>query len=174
MRVTGAVPVDEVRATAYTIPTEQPESDGTLEWDSHTILLVEARAGSRTGIGYTYTQAGAGDVVNGKLAGVVEGKDALGVGALWASMWHEVRNYGQTGLAATAISAVDIALWDLKARLLDLPLTVALDAVHDSTPIYGSGGFCNYSDSELARQLAGLGRRRDPAGEDEDRPGPRA
>jgi L-alanine-DL-glutamate epimerase-like enolase superfamily enzyme len=151
----GAIPVSDVGARLYTIPTEQPEADGTLAWDSHTVLLTTVSAGGVTGLGYSYTQAGASGVVTGKLAEVVTGRDALDVGGAWAAMWHAVRNYGQNGLVATAVSAVDIALWDLKSRLLDVPLTVAIDAVHDGTPIYGSGGFCNYTDAQLRDQLAG-------------------
>lgn len=151
----GPVPVESVEAMLLTIPTEQAEADGTLEWDSLTVLLVRATAGGATGVGYSYTQSGASSVVTGKLADVVRGTDALRVGAAWSAMWHAVRNYGQTGLVSTAISAVDIALWDLKARLLGLPLVDVLDAVHDATPIYGSGGFCNYSDNQLAAQLSG-------------------
>jgi len=147
--------IDSLDVRAYTIPTEQPEADGTLEWDSHTIVLVEARAGGQAGIGYSYTQTAAVDVISGKLADVVTGCDALRVGAAWAAMWPAVRNYGQTGVVSTAISAVDIALWDLKSRLLDRALVDVIDAVHGATPIYGSGGFCNYTDVELTDQLRG-------------------
>jgi len=147
--------IDSLDVSVYTIPTEQPEADGTLEWDSTTMLVVEAHGGGATGLGYTYTQAGAADVVSGKLAEVVSGLNVLNVAAAWAKMLAAVRNFGQTGIAATAISAVDIALWDLKARILDIPLVVAIDAVHETVPIYGSGGFCNYSDETLAEQLAG-------------------
>jgi L-alanine-DL-glutamate epimerase-like enolase superfamily enzyme len=147
--------IESVEASAYTIPTEQPEADGTLEWDSTTLLIVAAKAAGRTGVGYSYTQEGAAAVVNGKLSGIVTGQDALRPGAQWAAMMHAVRNYGQTGLAAMAISAVDVALWDLKARLLDRPLVEVLDQVHEATPIYGSGGFCNYTDEQLRDQLAG-------------------
>jgi L-alanine-DL-glutamate epimerase-like enolase superfamily enzyme len=77
----------------------------------------------------------------------------LDVGAAWQAMVHEVRNLGATGLTSMAISAVDSALWDLKARLLDVPLVVALDAVHDTVPVYGSGGFTSYDDQQLAGQL---------------------
>jgi L-alanine-DL-glutamate epimerase-like enolase superfamily enzyme len=169
-----ATPVESVTAAAFTIPTEQPEADGTLEWEATTLLLVQARAGDCTGLGYSYTQAGAVDVVEGKLAGVVSGADALRAGAAWASMWAAVRNYGQTGLVSTAIAAVDVALWDLKARLLDRPLVDVLDAVHDATPIYGSGGFCNYTDQQLAEQLtgwveAGIPRVKMKTGRDPDR-----
>lgn len=149
------VAIESLGVSAYTVPTEQPEADGTLQWDSTTVVLVHARAGGRTGLGYSYTHAAAADVVESKLAGVVVGTDALRVGTSWAAMWREVRNFGSTGLVSMAISAVDIALWDLKARLLDVPLVVALDAVHDSTPIYGSGGFCNYTDEQLSDQLGG-------------------
>jgi L-alanine-DL-glutamate epimerase-like enolase superfamily enzyme len=152
---TDAVAVDHLDVSAYTIPTEQPEADGTLEWDSTTMVLVEARGGGATGIGYSYTHDAAAEVVKGKLAGVVEGMDVMAVGAAWAAMWHAVRNFGQTGVVSMAISAVDIALWDLKARVLDQPLIGVLDAARDSTPIYGSGGFCNYTDEALADQLTG-------------------
>jgi L-alanine-DL-glutamate epimerase-like enolase superfamily enzyme len=151
----GSVPIESLDVRLYTIPTEQPEADGTLEWDSTTVLLVLAHASGQTGLGYSYTQSGAADVVSGKLASVVSGREAMRVGDAWSAMWSAVRNYGQTGLVSTAISAVDIALWDLKARLLDRPLVDVLDAVHDATPIYGSGGFCNYTDRQLAEQLAG-------------------
>jgi L-alanine-DL-glutamate epimerase-like enolase superfamily enzyme len=54
-----------------------------------------------------------------------------------------------------AIAAVDVALWDLKARLLGLPLCRLLGTVRDRVPIYGSGGFTSYDDERLQRQLSG-------------------
>ena len=147
--------VDHVQATAYTIPTDGPESDGTLEWDSTTLVLVRVSGGGRTGIGYTYAGPAAVQVVSGHLAGVVQGRDATAPAASWAAMQHAVRNLGRPGLVAEAISAVDVALWDLHARLLDVPLTIALGALHDATPIYGSGGFTSYDDRRLREQLGG-------------------
>jgi L-alanine-DL-glutamate epimerase-like enolase superfamily enzyme len=154
-RTAERVPIEEVKASAYTIPTDQPESDGTLEWDHTTLVVAQARAGGQTGLGYTFAHVGAVDVIADTLAGVAVGVDAMSPSAAWTQMSHEVRNYGQTGLVSTAVSAVDIALWDLKARLLDLALVVVLDAVHDSTPIYGSGGFTSYDLDELECQLSG-------------------
>jgi L-alanine-DL-glutamate epimerase-like enolase superfamily enzyme len=151
----SSVPIDDVRAAAYEIPTDAPESDGTLEWDSTVLVTVEVDAGGRTGLGYTYAHPSAVALVTDKLAGIVRGRDAFDVRACWAAMVHEVRNLGATGLVAMAISAVDSALWDLKARLLEVPLVVALDAVHESIPIYGSGGFTSYDDAQLADQLSG-------------------
>ena len=147
--------IDGVRASAYEIPTDAPESDGTLEWDSTVLVVVEVDAGDRTGLGYTYAHPAAAQLVTGKLAGILRGRDAFDVRATWLAMVHEVRNLGATGLVAMAISAVDSALWDLKARLLEVPLVVALDAVHETVPIYGSGGFTSYDDTQLTEQLAG-------------------
>ena len=147
--------VENVTASAYTIPTDAPESDGTLEWDSTTLVVVQATAAGETGLGYTYAGPAAAQVVTGKLAGVVEGLDATTPAASWAAMVHAIRNLGRPGLVATAISAVDIALWDLGARLAGVPMAVAVGAVHAATPIYGSGGFTSYDDEQLAGQLAG-------------------
>ena len=70
-------------------------------------------------------------------------------------MHRSVRNLGRPGVAATAISAVDIALWDLKARLLGVRLARLLGAVHETVPVYGSGGFTSYAERHLASQLGG-------------------
>lgn len=146
--------VSAVRAAAYEIPTDQPESDGTLEWTSTVLVLVEADAGGRTGIGYTYAHKSAATLVTSLLSDVVTGRDADDVRATWLAMVRAVRNLGTTGLAAMAISAVDNALWDLKARLHDLSLADLLGPAHDTVPVYGSGGFTSYDDHTLASQLA--------------------
>jgi L-alanine-DL-glutamate epimerase-like enolase superfamily enzyme len=70
-------------------------------------------------------------------------------------MWRAVRNLGRPGIASTAISAVDCALWDLKARILQVPLSTLLGQVRDGAAIYGSGGFTSYTDAQLTNQLAG-------------------
>jgi L-alanine-DL-glutamate epimerase-like enolase superfamily enzyme len=146
--------LERLDVAAYTIPTDEPESDGTLEWDSTTIVVVEARAGGRVGLGYTYCDAAAAEVVRGSLANVVEGAD-LDVRARWLELGARMRNAGRPGIAFCAISAVDQALWDLKARLLDVALVDLLDAAHTDVPIYGSGGFCSYSLERLQQQLGG-------------------
>ena len=155
MSVAVGAAVERLQAAAHTIPTDRPESDGTLEWDSTTIVVVEAHADGRVGLGYTYTDGAAADLVTGKLAEVIGGSDALAVGAAHDAMGRALRNVGRPGLAWCALSAVDLALWDLKARMLDLPLVRLLDAVRDQVPIYGSGGFCTYEPDDVAEQLGG-------------------
>jgi L-alanine-DL-glutamate epimerase-like enolase superfamily enzyme len=147
--------VERLEVHAYTIPTDEPESDGTLEWDSTTIVVVEAHAGGKKGVGYTYCDAAAAEVVSSQLADVVEREDAMDVRAAWLRMTAQVRNAGQPGIGFCAVSAVDQALWDLRARLLDVPLVVLLGAAHEDVPIYGSGGFCSYSTERLCEQLGG-------------------
>ncbi len=147
--------IDDVAVRVFRIPTDAPEADGTLTWNDTTMVLVELAAGGHCGLGYAYSAAAAGEIVKDKLAGVVRGQDPMDIPALWQAMVGVVRNVGRRGVAANAISAVDIALWDLKAKLLDLPLYKLLGAVRETVPIYGSGGFTSYSDARLQEQLAG-------------------
>ena len=147
--------VERLDVSVYTVPTDFPESDGTAKWDATTMVLVEAHAGDRIGLGYTYGDAATGVLVRDTLAAIVEGRDAMAVTANWQALGCACRNLGRPGLASMAIAAVDTALWDLKARLLELPLATLLDAAHGSVPIYGSGGFTSYPDERLAAQLGG-------------------
>jgi L-alanine-DL-glutamate epimerase-like enolase superfamily enzyme len=148
-------PIGSVRARAYTIPTDEPEQDGTLDWDSTTLIVATVEAGGYEGIGYTYAGKGNAGLIGGKLAKALKGQDAFDIPGCVAIMEREVRNMGRRGLAGTAISAVDVALWDLKAKQLDLPLVRLLGAARPHVPIYGSGGFTNYTDARLAAQLGG-------------------
>lgn len=147
--------ISAVRAAAYDVPTDQPESDGTLEWSSTVLVVVQAEAGGRTGVGYTYAHKCVVPLVSSLLADTVAGNDVDDVRASWLSMVQAVRNLGATGLAAMAVSAVDNALWDLKARVHEVSLVDLLGAAHDAVPIYGSGGFTSYDDATLAAQLGG-------------------
>ena len=149
------VSVERLDVSAYEVPTDEPESDGTFEWDSTTIVVVEAHAGAKAGLGYTYAPAAAGKLVEEKLASEVEGADALAPAETWEKLGRALRNAGRPGIGAMALAAVDCALWDLKARLLELPLVDVLPRAHDAVPLYGSGGFCSYSLGRLREQLAG-------------------
>ncbi len=154
MTVRPEATVERLDVSVYTVPTEETESDGTLEWTATTAVVIEAYAAGRRGLGYTFGSPAAAAVVREHLAPMVEGADALAVRPRWQSMVAGVRNIGRGGIAATAISAVDIALWDLAARLLDAPLVTLLGRAHDAVPVYGSGGFTSYSVERLSEQLA--------------------
>src|SRR5579883_950431 len=135
-----ATPVQRLTVSVFVVPTDAPESDGTLEWQETTVVVVEARAGAHTGLGWTYADRAAAEVVHGKLAGAVEGRDAMDIPAHQARMTAAVRNLGRPGIASMAISAVDAALWDVKARLLGVALVKLLGARRRCAPVYGSGG----------------------------------
>jgi L-alanine-DL-glutamate epimerase-like enolase superfamily enzyme len=149
------VTVERLETCCFTIPTDETESDGTLEWSSTTIVVVEAVGGGRRGIGWTYAPEAAGGVVTELLAPRVPGRSLDDLGALWLELGAALRNAGRPGVAFCALSAVDLALWDLRARLLDVPLATLVPAAHDRVPVYGSGGFCSYADERLAEQLGG-------------------
>ncbi|HEY1371433.1 MAG TPA: enolase C-terminal domain-like protein [Candidatus Binatia bacterium] len=150
--------IDRIEVSAYTIPTDFPESDGTLEWSATTIVVVEARGGGKCGIGYSFADTATARLIMDKLAPLVTGRETLDVQASWLAMVRAIRNLGRPGIASMAIAAVDVALWDLKARLLDLPLVELFGRMRDAIPVYGSGGFTSYSIQQLQAQLGGWAR----------------
>jgi L-alanine-DL-glutamate epimerase-like enolase superfamily enzyme len=152
----GTVPIESITVHAFEFPTDGPdgqEQDGTLTWSSTTLILVEARAGGHTGVGYTYGEVSTALLAESKLADVVTGMDALAPPAAWRQMSVQLRNAGQPGIGAMALSATDVALWDLKARLLGQPLHRVVPSFRNEVPIYGSGGFTNYPVPRLVEQI---------------------
>jgi L-alanine-DL-glutamate epimerase-like enolase superfamily enzyme len=153
--VIDAPELQDLTSAVYVVPTDAPEADGTLAWDKTTLVLVTARAGGEQGIGWSYAAGAAASVVTEVLADVVTGRSALDVTGCNEAMARAVRNIGRPGIAATAISAVDIALWDLKARLLGCGVADLAGRVHASIPVYGSGGFTSYEEAQTREQLSG-------------------
>ncbi|HNM85811.1 MAG: enolase C-terminal domain-like protein [Mycobacterium sp.] len=152
--VASAARIAELSAGAYTIPTDGPEADGTLAWDRTTLVVVEARWADVVGIGWTYGSPACADVIHDLLADAVLGRSAFDVAGCFDAMVKAIRNVGRSGIGGQAISAVDVALWDLKARILDAPLHHLIGAVHDAVPVYGSGGFTTYDAGRLREQLS--------------------
>ncbi len=147
--------VERIAVSAYKIPTDYPEADGSYSWDATTLVLVEASAGGQSGIGYTYADTATAEMIRSLLASVVVDHDAMAIPEMWQAMIHAIRNLGRPGVSSMAIAAVDNALWDLKCRLLDVSLVTLLGAAHADVPVYGSGGFTSYPIERLQRQLGG-------------------
>jgi L-alanine-DL-glutamate epimerase-like enolase superfamily enzyme len=147
--------IEAVRTGVYTFPTPRPESDGTLTWDATTAVTVTVEADGVSGLGWSYTSAATAALVTGELVDVVTGRDVHDVPGSWEAMVRACRNLGRPGIVSQAIAAVDIALWDLKARLLGIPLHALFGATRATVPVYGSGGFTSMSDDELRDQVAG-------------------
>ncbi len=147
--------IDTVEATAYAVPTDHPEADGTLEWDSTTLVLAQVRSGDQIGIGYTYAHRGTALVITDPLCKALVGGNPLDIPALWTSMHRSLRNIGRPGMGLMAMSAVDHALWDLKGKLLGRSVVDLLGHCRPAVPVYGSGGFTSYSLKRLQNQLSG-------------------
>ncbi|HEX6634590.1 MAG TPA: enolase C-terminal domain-like protein [Usitatibacter sp.] len=154
----ATAPIEAVGVDVFTIPTDTPESDGTLAWDATTMVLVRVRAAGREGLGYSYADTATAILVRDKLAPLVAGRDAWSINDRWLDMVRAIRNLGRPGICSMGISAVDTALWDLKAKLLGVALVDLLGAARDSITAYGSGGFTSYSLERLREQLGGWAR----------------
>lgn len=146
--------ISGLSTAVYAFPTREPEADGTLRWDATTAVTVTLQAGGQTGLGWTYSARAAAAVIGDKLADAVDGRDAHDIAGGWSAMHRACRNLGTKGLVMQAISAVDMAWWDLKARLLDVPVSTLLGQCRNEVPIYGSGGFTTLSDAQLEEQVA--------------------
>lgn len=118
------------------------------------MVLVEIEAGGKSGIGYTYADRCVAFFIDRTLREFIIGADALQIPEINKTLVSAIRNNGNCGLAAMAVSGVDNALWDLKAKLLDLPLAELLGMVREDFPIYGSGAFTSYPIRKLQEQLA--------------------
>ena len=147
--------VGRLEVAAFTVPTETPEADGTLAWNETTLVLVRPSACGVRGLGYSFADIATAHVIEAHLKRAVVGGNCLNISELWSAMARAVRNLGRPGICSMAISAVDNALWDLKARLLHVSVADLLGRAHSSIAAYGSGGFTSYSESQLKRQLSG-------------------
>ena len=147
--------IESIATAAYRIPTDAPESDGTLEWDSTTLVTAHVSASGMQGFGYSYASRAAAVLMADTLAPLLAERDALDTAARWNDMVRAVRNIGRPGVGSMAIAAVDVALWDLKAKVLGVSLASLLGMCRDQVPVYGSGGFTSYTRDRLAAQLGG-------------------
>src|SRR5579884_229134 len=102
--------LERLTVSGYTIPTDFPEADGTISWDKTTMVLVEASAAGKTGLGYTYGSLAAARLIADKLAPAIQGHDVFNVPGAWHAMVHSIRNDGRPGIGSMAVSAVDCAL----------------------------------------------------------------
>jgi L-alanine-DL-glutamate epimerase-like enolase superfamily enzyme len=147
--------VEQLDVSAYTVPTKTPEADGTLAWSETTLVLVRVSGSGAGGLGYSFADIATANLIDAHLKRTIIGGNYLNISELWVGMVRAIRNLGRPGICSMAISAVDNALWDLKAHLLQLSVVDLLGRAHQSIAAYGSGGFTSYSDDELRRQLGG-------------------
>lgn len=148
------IPIEKVDLAAYTIPTDAPEGDGTFRWESTTLIVCEVHAADRIGLGYTYGNQATALVAAHLAEKCLLHQPVVNIPDLHTALVSQVRNDGSRGIASMAISALDIALWDLKAKLLQCSVLDLFGAARSSVTAYGSGGFTTYSSRQLASQLS--------------------
>jgi L-alanine-DL-glutamate epimerase-like enolase superfamily enzyme len=153
--MTSAVKVRGGTVGSFTIPTDAPEADGTFAWDSTTLVVVELDCGDVRGFGYTYSHRATVVVARELIEKCVVGSDVGETNAIFSRMRQRERNYGTQGIAACAVSAVDMALWDAKAKLCGQPLCKVLGMMREAVPVYGSGGFTTYTKEQMRAQMDG-------------------
>jgi L-alanine-DL-glutamate epimerase-like enolase superfamily enzyme len=119
------------------------------------VVLVEVEAGGELGLGYSYADVAAALIIGDRLAPIVEGGDPAAIPQLHARLAAEVGELGRGGIGARALSAVDAALWDLRARLLGVPLCELFGRARDRVAVCGVGS-AGLGVDEAARELGEL------------------
>ena len=151
--------ITDITTTELVHPCSKPIQDATIPppgFGSMGYFFVHIHTDEGfKGLGLTYSTPGIRQVVENGLKSVLVGQDPFNIEKLWNDMFWQVRGYGRKGIAFCAISAVDIGLWDLKAKALGLPLYRLLGPYTDSVPVYGSGGWTNYTQEELVAEMVG-------------------
>lgn len=137
--------ITEVESFAISIPLEEPVAFATriVEERDHTVVRIHTADGTK-GIGYTLGYGGAtliADAVEELLVPIIEGQDPRDTTRLWQEMFDGTVQIGRKGVLLRAISIVDIALWDIKAKKAGMPLYKLLGGTADRIPSYASGGY---------------------------------
>jgi L-alanine-DL-glutamate epimerase-like enolase superfamily enzyme len=126
-----------------------------VECVGYTIVRVRTDQGLE-GIGLTYHEVGGEatrSLIQYDIAPKIIGRDPMDTEVIWNELFNYLRGVGRKGLTFCAISAVDIALWDLKGKILDLPLYRLLGGGRTKVPVYASGGWTSYDDDELVAEM---------------------
>lgn len=137
--------IAEVESFAVSIPLAEPVAFATrvVEERDHAVVYVRTDDGTE-GVGYSLGYGGAGliaDAVSDLLAPMLVGEDPRDTTRLWREMFDGTVQIGRKGVVLRAISCVDIALWDVKAKAADMPLYKLLGGSRERVPAYASGGY---------------------------------
>ena len=154
--------ITDVKTTFIHIPHLETIKDATIRHPTPGRSQCYARILTDEGIeGLGFGDGGRASqtLINDSLKPILIGQDPLCIEKLWDDMFWRLRGVGRKGLAFAAISAVDTALWDLKAKRFGVPLYQLLGPYTDSVPIYGSGGWTHFSIDELVAEQVGYAER---------------
>jgi hypothetical protein len=119
--------IKKILTSCYTIPTETPESDGTLSWKKTTLVLVEAMAGDEVGVGYSYADVATGKLVESLLADELSGRNAFDVPGL-GPIAHDLHDAIQAGL----VEHSEWADWNLYPHPASVDVLEGCSTIADS------------------------------------------
>ncbi|WP_152421197.1 mandelate racemase/muconate lactonizing enzyme family protein [Natronolimnohabitans innermongolicus] len=141
--------ITRVHSTTYTVPVDLPGSDE-LD-DTIVFVTVETDEGiSGYGeTGYLYPEATA-SFINEQIAPEIRGRNPLETERIWDHLYRELNPRAQTGTWSTAVSAVDIALWDIKGKHYDQPVWRLLGGASETIPVYHTIGRAIRDEQQLA------------------------
>lgn len=152
LKITG------IEATAFTVPHTRPIGSALGTYDGAGWIVVHVHtAEGPTGCGFTMGLDTRGNAavlacIEHDLAPLAEGRDALAPEALWQAMWAPMKPRMRAGIGLQALSAIDIACWDIVAKSAGLPLNRLLGGYRQNVPVYGSGGWVTLDDGELVAE----------------------
>jgi len=158
-----AMNIENVQVDHFRIPLPVVLSDSTHGDMSHfglTTVRIDVDAGQQ-GLGYTYCVGDIGgdairSVIERELKPLLLGSDARDIDSIWNRMWWHLHFVGRGGIAAFAMAAVDIALWDLHARIADKPLWRFLGGEDPNVLTYAGGIDLQFTLQDLEVQTRGF------------------
>lgn len=145
----------EVHLVPYAVKAGFTDATRAVETIGYTIVRITTEQGLE-GFGVTYHEVGGEAIktlIDHDMAPKLIGRDPLENEVIWQEFFHYFRGVGRKGLMFCALSAVDIALWDLKGKILNLPIYKLLGGNKNKIPVYGSGGWTSYEDDQLVEEM---------------------
>jgi len=152
--------ISKVEVHLVSAPVKAGFSDATrkVETVGYTVVRITTDQGLE-GFGITYHEVGGEAtkcLILKNMAPKLIGRSPLETEVIWQEFFHYLRGVGRKGLMFCALSAVDIALWDLKGKIVNLPLYKLLGGNKTKVPVYCSGGWTSYSDEELVDEMESM------------------
>jgi D-arabinonate dehydratase len=154
--------ITKIRSTRLYDASSSPFQDSTMPRAANGLAWMFVELETDAGITGTAYSEGAGPVrafIHEQLADLIVGADPFETEKIWNDMFWRVRGNGRKGAAFQAISAIDNAIWDIKAKALKVPLYRLLGPAHERVPVYGSGGWTNYTTEDLVREQRAFAER---------------
>jgi L-alanine-DL-glutamate epimerase-like enolase superfamily enzyme len=148
----------DVHLVSSAVPAGIADATRKVETIGFVIVRITTDQGLE-GVGVTYHEVGGEatrEVIRRNIAPKLIDRDPLETEAIWQELFHHLRGIGRKGLTFCALSAIDIGLWDLKGKIVGLPVSRLLGGNRTRVPVYASGGWTSYDDDQLVDEMRGM------------------